>query len=279
MVVDTRDHIHHAHGEADSQPALIGRPLALVSMGWSLELATQPMRDQTDSFEQSKEDLLQYQFELKLGDRGSLHDGLVAYSPAKGDDFNFQLLFALYGSSLEDVNPSSGLDSVLPAKNLSFSPYWINPVEYSSTGADAFVDAHTDKLQVYAALIDPFQSINGFSGILPTTTLTVPPWALEQAIKAMKTIPWAGPLLIPGNIPATPAATSSSSTTAKADAASSTATATLPIDAPPGTWVWMQPVADDSNATTQVFGLTPAPKEFAVADGLQTVVEGFLRSN
>lgn len=309
MVVDANDHIHHAPGEADSQPALIGRPLALVSMGWSLELATRPMCDQTDSPEQS-EDLLKYHFDLKLGDRHSLHDGLVGYTPVSGDTFTFDQFYTLYG---DNSSSSSGSDShsgpVLPARNISFNPYWISPTEYSSTTADAFVAAHTEKLQVYAALVDPFQDINGFSGILPTTTLSVPPWVLEQSVRAMKTILRAGPLLIEGDIPAVTApatapvpttapapataaaaaaaASSSSSTTPSNTQAATTDTATattaapraaLPIDTPPGSWTWIQPVIDAGNSTNRVFALTPAPKDFAVVDGLQTVVEGFMRS-
>ncbi|OJJ42078.1 hypothetical protein ASPZODRAFT_20804 [Penicilliopsis zonata CBS 506.65] len=266
MVVDANEHIHHTPGQADSQPALIGRPLALVSMGWSLELATRPMRDQTDQPGMPDKSLLDYEFALKLGDRQSLHDGLVAYAPASGDSFTFDRLFTVYGDP-QPPGQTPAPDSLLQAENIPFHPYWINPTEYSSKAADAFAAAHTDRLQVYAALIDPFQSVHGFSGILPTTTLTVPPWALDRDIKAMKTLLRAGPLLIAGDIPATTASDSDTPSNA-----------TLPIDSPPGTWTWMQPVAD-GNTKNRLYSLTPAPKEFAVSDGLQTLVEGFMRGD
>ncbi|KAJ5682773.1 hypothetical protein N7462_005938 [Penicillium macrosclerotiorum] len=287
MVVEANESIHHAPDTlADFLPALVGRPLALVSMGWSLELATAPMRDQTDTGGPT-DDLLGYAFELKLGDRRSMHDGLVAYIPedvnltTEGSNFAFDRVYTRYGL---DIEPRQGRraredggepgsmppgSQVVPAKMLSFQPYWIDPTDYRMDQADQFMAAHNRKLQVFAALIDPSQSVHGFSGILPTTTLTVPPAALQDALKQIGTFLRVGPLLIPGELPVTPAAAVDSTVTPSA--------AVLPLDAPAeGSWTWMQPLKSENSGSRQ-FSLTPASKLFAVPDGPQTVVEGYLK--
>jgi hypothetical protein len=321
MLVDANDHIHHAPTSfADALPALIGRPFALVSMGCSLELATQPMKDQTDSQlpaggREVDDNLLEYQFGLKLGDRRSLHDGMVAFIPedkeAQNDGrsrFSFDTMYSMYGlkgvqrksrrrpqqqqesdtsptstllptpfttvpasdtaaqaaipvlslqtSPAASVQPIGGSEAILNVSGTSSpaslaqagtpsssessipdipflpraamarttspatvwnspmveptiiepeyvrcKPYFVDPMQYDMNTIEDFSRAHNRHLKVFAAIIDPFQSVHGFSGILPTVTLKVPPWALGRALKSMGTFIRVGPLLIPGDLP------------------------------------------------------------------------------
>ncbi|CEJ54947.1 hypothetical protein PMG11_01233 [Penicillium brasilianum] len=141
--------------------------------------------------------------------------------------------------------------------------------QYRIDQPDQFMAAHERKLQVFAALVDSFQSVHGFSGILPTATLIVPPATLQDALKQMGTLLRVGSLLIPGDLPAPPAASADSTVVSSA--------AVLPIDAPAeGSWSWIQPLKLEDSGSRQ-FSLTPASKLFAVPDGPQTVVEGYLK--
>lgn len=181
-------------------------------------------------------------FELKLGDRRSMHDGLVTYIPedvklaTEGPSFSFDRVYTCHGigtkprkgrRAREDGDAPGSIPSssqVVPEKVLPFKPYWIDPTECRIDQPDQFMAAHERKLQVFAALVDPFQSVHGFSGILPTTTLTVPPAALQDALMQMMTLLRVGPLLIPGDLPAPPAASADSTVVSSA--------AVNPIDAP-----------------------------------------------
>jgi hypothetical protein len=179
-----------------------------------------------------------------------------------------------------------------------FKPYFIDPTQYDVKSTIDFARAHHAQLQAFAAIIDPFQTVHGFSGFLPVTTLQVPPWALQNALKNMGTFFRAGPLLIPRDVPSTTVASAPTApATAPATAAVATTPSTteppapaprpptLPIDAPPqGKWIWMQTMTQNSSGDTaaakvdnQEFELAPTTQEFAVPDGPQTAVEGFLR--
>ncbi|KAK3899564.1 hypothetical protein C8A05DRAFT_18018, partial [Staphylotrichum tortipilum] len=60
---------------------LVGRPMALVNVGLSLELATPAMQTQSyaDLHKHDEIPLESYRFEVLLGDKTNLHDGLVGY--------------------------------------------------------------------------------------------------------------------------------------------------------------------------------------------------------
>ncbi|KAK7421111.1 hypothetical protein QQZ08_010115 [Neonectria magnoliae] len=85
MLADACQSIHHepsmlAHG--DQLLNLAGRRMALVNMGFSLELATPPMETQSyhDIQKRTLESKLSdYNFEVILRDKPNMHDGLVGY--------------------------------------------------------------------------------------------------------------------------------------------------------------------------------------------------------
>ena len=107
--------------------AIVGKPLALVSAGWSLELATEenrnwstwgggqdppktllkrvPHADRDDTFEQwdpdGKDGAKGYSFKMKLGDFDRSYDGLVGYFPPSADpasqgDWDLDHLFTYF---------------------------------------------------------------------------------------------------------------------------------------------------------------------------------------
>ena len=75
---------------ANYLPSLVGKPLALVNTGWSLELATNPLQNQSlQSLDRPAEKaLLSYQFPLRLGDPYRVFDGLIAFYDVTPNTYN-----------------------------------------------------------------------------------------------------------------------------------------------------------------------------------------------
>ncbi len=101
MLSEACQYILHALTAFDSQLLnLVGRPMALVNLSLSLELATPPMQTQSyhDLLKPAEMTLEEYKFEVLMGDKENLADGLVGYFPispqppsppaAKGSDPN-----------------------------------------------------------------------------------------------------------------------------------------------------------------------------------------------
>lgn len=60
--------------------SVLGRPLAIVQMGFNLELANAPLKNQsTIAPLDPKLDITSYYFSMKLGDKDNTLDGLVGY--------------------------------------------------------------------------------------------------------------------------------------------------------------------------------------------------------
>ncbi|KAI9692831.1 MAG: hypothetical protein M1822_004825 [Bathelium mastoideum] len=211
--------------------SLVGRPLALVNMGWSLELDSKPRTNQSTVKDQSEANApLQrgllydetaplrplYEFPIKLGDRWRNYDGLVGYfepdkKPAENGDLDLNYIFTYFGLS---SNPDPDKDLLQPIDGKPYptlKPFWLDPEAYIpdeptneayATAAQAYERNRDSKLRIFGALIDPFSPVTGFSSILPVRTLTLPPWTWESALKKMTTFFHAGPLLVTSGVPA-----------------------------------------------------------------------------
>ena len=215
--------LHHAPNDyADQVPAIFGRPLALVNMGWSLELASKPLEDQSTPAGDDnvlltgsqKLSALDYEFELKLGDKDNFNDGLIGYFaekrdasnsglPAQSDSedcsFDFSTIFtdfADYVDNNEVVKAKSDLTcSTLRPK---FRPYFVDPTEASP---EDYHHVQNQLLQVFCALVDPFSMISGYSAILPPKKLRLPQWAVNDALQDIAPFLRVGPVLVPGDLP------------------------------------------------------------------------------
>ncbi|KAK6511889.1 hypothetical protein TWF481_000793 [Arthrobotrys musiformis] len=288
---------------ADQLPAILGRPLALVNTGWSLELATAPMSDQSYQPEEAKgkaaqPTLLEYEFDLKLGDKNNSSDGVIGYffEHAPGapkysksdatDPYNMDY-DSICTDFMDPIHPPGVLNHIEHLTCVSsmpkMRPYHINPTHHSPQD---FRYLHDNMLQVFAMIIDPFSTITGYSGILPPKQLQLPPWTVEEAMKKMKPMIRVGPVLIPGALPDTSelqiasvggkGPTDSGQTQDSSDVANGIP-AHVPSD---GDWVWLQPkpVATDSDEVEYVeMPLTQYQTGFIPTEGPHTVIEGFLQ--
>ncbi|EEY21589.1 conserved hypothetical protein [Verticillium alfalfae VaMs.102] len=214
---------------AEFASALIGRPLALVNAGWSLELAADALASQADG-EQGDEDgnpktrprkpphgLLpgtgkeQYSFGVKIGDRQRGFDGLVGYfecreslSSEDTKDLGLELKsirsdFAPGGNEVKE-DPDH-LPPVAHSKLVHLNAYYESPEPRNVVDAEEYGRRHNARLKVFGALTDPFVPLHVYSGILPVRELSLPPWTWQGALARMKAFFHAGPIIVTKDVP------------------------------------------------------------------------------
>ncbi|KAK1751340.1 hypothetical protein QBC47DRAFT_454686 [Echria macrotheca] len=194
--------------------AVVGRPLALANFGFSLELATPPVKCQSSnsSFPQpNKPVLLDYDFHIKIGDKDRVYDGLVGYFNPKsgamageqqfGDELDLSEMLTYY-----DVDADRNTTQITPDRFPPISPYHLSATDFqlpaigSAEGLASAVKnlarPHWQQLRMVGALFDPFSKIHLYSGILPIASLQLPQWSLQDAMQRMTAFFHMGPLLV-----------------------------------------------------------------------------------
>ncbi|KAF3138905.1 hypothetical protein TWF569_008602 [Orbilia oligospora] len=211
---------------AEFTSSLIGRPLALVNMAWSLELASNELSSQLAGDNEPEKYLLAspneyppksqrktYKFSFKLGDKERGFDGLVGYFNGKapgacklGDALDLGKFYSHY--SPNDLVPTGEepqkdftfLKTIGKANYPSLESFYIDP---SSVDAEGYETAFNRQMSQHAfgALMDPFSPIHAYSGILPVKEITLPNWTWQTAIEKMKAFFHAGPVLVVKDVP------------------------------------------------------------------------------
>lgn len=201
---------------------LIGRPLALANMGWSLELGEPVLKNQATGAV-VQDDLLTYEFGLKLGDHEKKYDGLVGYFGTKSmsSELDFAKLFP--PSSLEYPKIKPYYPSALP----------------TATIAD-IATQHNSALHIFGGIIDPYSSVHASTGILPIKAIQLSPWVVEAAMRKITTFFRLGPLLVTNDLPK-PTAFLDSLPTTNDITSSGTSKVELPATTPVDKWSWLQP--------------------------------------
>ncbi|KAF5536848.1 hypothetical protein FNAPI_11622 [Fusarium napiforme] len=197
--------------------SLVGRPLALANMGWSLELGTNSLKNESTLGEQRVKPewgLLpgdgnnRYEFAIKFGDEKNNYDGLVGYFETTGNekDLNLNKIYTYFHTKYDlDDAPLAKIDT---KSYPHLQTFWLNPDKYKP-GTVAEVEAkareyerdRNKEMTVFGAIFDPFAPITGFSSILPMRKLLLPSWTWETALKAITTFFHAGPLVLTENVP------------------------------------------------------------------------------
>ncbi|KAK3694276.1 hypothetical protein B0T22DRAFT_487822 [Podospora appendiculata] len=206
---------------AETLASVIGKPLALVNVGWSLELAGDAYSNQSDFHTALPSDLSllggpqssvsgHYTFPIKIGDKNRLFDGTIGYfSPrSKGtatasDFYNLDTLHTYYVSNPAGTgDPRSELTTASYPK---LSPMWIPPFsnqpDLSAVDPSSYAATYARSLTVVGALIDPFCPINVYSGILPPKPLRLLPWVWQEAFSKMTAFFHLGPLVMTHEVP------------------------------------------------------------------------------
>ncbi len=186
--------------------AIVGKPLALVNVGWSLELAEPPLWPQhtlpspgivdasakIDPLRQTAADYLTtYPFPVKIGDADRPFDGVVAYWNAT-DPQPFNKVFTYFPDPTTD--DCVRID-IVPGNFPPLRPYFVDPQDHKD--GSGFAEAHTAHMMVKSVLMDPYTPVHLYSGILPIKSLQLPAWTLQQAMKNMSKCPsqvWLNPV-------------------------------------------------------------------------------------
>jgi hypothetical protein len=182
--------------------AIVGKPLALVNVGWSLELAQPPWWQQhtlppprivpdkqSDYLRTDAEKYITdtYKFPVKIGDADRPFDGVVAYwdsgNPTPSTDL--ETIHTYFPAEKND-----GLrENIVLSKYPTLTPYFLHPDPKNNPQGAGFAKSHTDQLMVKTVLMDPYTPIHLYSGILPIKKLDLPLWSLRGAMKNMSNFP------------------------------------------------------------------------------------------
>ncbi|KAI1406917.1 hypothetical protein F5Y13DRAFT_176114 [Hypoxylon sp. FL1857] len=278
--------------------SIVGKPLALVNTGWSLELDAPPFVNQsTKSNIQEPERCLTeptdatsqkeyYQFQVRLGDREASYDGLVGYfdTTAPGtDELNLDYIKTFFVPENEEMAPLKALNT---DDYPLFTPFWESPYPTQAPYTDPIEPADFDnrrnaRMSVFGAIIDPFTPVHAYSSFLPSTQLLLPPWTWQQAMNTMTAFFHAGPLTLPINVPGY-----NEKEKLTTDNARDVPARDVPLPSlGAGDWSWFQPYDGDKHGSGDG---EPVYNPFGIEsrgdltkpgfqDGPYTAVEGFLQ--
>jgi hypothetical protein len=168
--------------------AIVGKPLALVNVGFSLELSTAPLQTQTTlppSSPATAPDLLSYKFPIKIGDADRPFDGVLGYFETDNTTTgttNWSNLFTYWPST---TTPKTGDPRVLiqPTSFPTLAPFFVEPDGTLTNGSYAATLAQ--QLSIKTMILDPYTPLHVYSGILPIQSLQLPAWTVQQALTTM----------------------------------------------------------------------------------------------
>ncbi|KAJ8130866.1 hypothetical protein O1611_g2759 [Lasiodiplodia mahajangana] len=217
--------------------SVAGRPLALVNIGMSLELAAAPSENESDEFGRPQRYTLlgnstpklskgQGGFPIQIGGRNRSYDGLLGFWKPLAEDkppkepaqrgqserihdkasiekFDYSQLYTFRA----DPKNYPNVHKITP-DTLNLAPFYADPDAPANDSAEFVLIDHEEQslqrnshLQVVSALIDPFTAVHVSSGVLPTSSITLPRRSTEAALSKMATFFHQGPIVVTSNVP------------------------------------------------------------------------------
>lgn len=254
---------------------LVGRPLALANMGWSLELAEPPLVNQATSGppERAEDSILKYEFPLKLGDGGKRYNGLAGYFACGNNGLDLSEMFTFFPLDTAAAMKTTG---ICPSTYPRIKPYYPSAVLSTQLTTAQMAAQHNSELRVFGVLMDPFSSVQVSTGILPTAAIQLSPWVVEAAMRTITAFFRLGPLLVTADLPA-PSTFLPNLPTAAEFRSSEAGKLTLPAVTAVNKWAWLQPYLEQQQQQFVAAGLQNAP---SAAPGWEktpyTALEGYL---
>ncbi|KAI0156928.1 hypothetical protein GGR57DRAFT_74780 [Xylariaceae sp. FL1272] len=288
MITEAQDNLPAAPAAyAQFLNSVIGRPLALVNMGWSLELDRRPLRNEASNAatQDPKMTLTEdYDFQVKLGDKDSEYDGLVGYFNMHDDTKPAELDMAAINTFFAPAKPDEGspLSLITTTSYPTFKPFWQPTLVLGEPySAATYANLRNKKLSVFGAILDPFTPVHAYSSFLPPRALHLPSWIWQNAFNNMTTFFHAGPLCLVRDVPGVYNPDQPlDSTTWRLPPKGELALPSLGA----GDWSWLQPYDDPSTHTEAAprynpFGIqkTGDIRRPGFQKGPYTAVEGFLQ--
>jgi hypothetical protein len=169
--------------------SIVGKPLALVNVGFSLQLATPPLVTQSTLTPTSKTDspdLTSYKFPVKIGDADRPFDGVLGYWDTDNGTTGTTDWTKLY-TYFPTINPPATVGdprTLIETSNFpTLSPFFVEPD--ASLINNSYSATLAQKLQIKTVLLDPYTALHVYSGILPIKELQLPAWTVQTALKTM----------------------------------------------------------------------------------------------
>ncbi|OJJ87733.1 uncharacterized protein ASPGLDRAFT_164182 [Aspergillus glaucus CBS 516.65] len=219
MVVNALDSLPPTpNSYAQYLTAIVGKPLALVNMGWSLELDRPPLQNQATNTMMkepspslsNRPDKQYYELQVKLGDKEREYDGMVGYfnltkteDASEGEELNLDII-QTYFATPDNKFPS--LKAITSETHPKFRPFWESPWKTDPpSGSDFCNPADYDNrrnshLKVFGALVDPFTPIHAYSSFLPAQSLQLAPWTWQEAMSKVTAFFHAGPITLTADV-------------------------------------------------------------------------------
>jgi hypothetical protein len=198
MIRKAFDHMEAAPDSyAEFLSALIGQPVALTHVGWSLELSHYENKDQTlptvgASPSAPEPAISTYTVPLKIGDKTRVYDGLVGYYYPTAPE---KIYTYFPGDGADSPTVEIGID---PTSYPQLTPFHIDP---EAMPGNQYVAQRDAKLNHFIALLDPFVPLHGYTGLQPISELKLPPWTVETALKKMTAFFHLGPVVATKDVP------------------------------------------------------------------------------
>ncbi|KAH7173983.1 uncharacterized protein B0J16DRAFT_325467 [Fusarium flagelliforme] len=149
--------------------SIVGKPLALVNTGWSVELSGPPLEIQSTQAKvvEPERALLKssgpndktphYELQLRLGNEEAGYDGLVGYfdtTNPSSDQLNYNQIKTFFLPDGKPTEPLIGLDT---KEYPVFEPYWQPPYsEGSAVEPFVYEDRRNAQMSIFGAILDPF---------------------------------------------------------------------------------------------------------------------------
>ena len=240
MIRTAFDHMDTAPSSyAEFMSAVIGQPVAMTHVGWSLELSHYELVDQAlpvpGVFPAEEPGITTYSIPLKIGDKARVYDGLVGYYHPD----NLDSIYTYFPSKDPDApTVEIGID---PEAYPQLTPFHIDP---ENTAGNQFTQERDSRLNHYIALIDPFVPLHGYTGLQPISELQLPSWTVETALKQMMAFFHLGPVMATQDVPGYD---SSYALSANYDVLKNVYPGpglAIPAALAAQQWVWLQPYRD-----------------------------------
>jgi hypothetical protein len=277
--------------------SIVGKPLALVNMGWSLELDGPQLQNQSTSLDTQPDRFLLppepggkfYTFQVKLGDKEREYDGLVGYfdvlegNPPAGHELDLNHINTYYPTKRTTLSP---LEPITTDTYPKFTPFWVPPFPenppFKHIDPAVYTDRRNQNLQIYGAIMDPFTPIHAYSSFLPAKSLQLSPWTWQEAMDTMTAFFHTGPLTVTGDVLEYNPNLKLTTESMKDMPANNVSIPALGV----GDWNWLQPYVDpkggESPTDPPVFNAYGIEKKGDILKpgfqhGPYTAIEGFLQ--
>lgn len=200
--------------------ALVGKPLALVNVGWWLELSSPAYKPQNTLGMLPADpdaELASYKFPVKIGDYERPFDGIVGYfntDNVKDGSTDWTEFYTYFPSSKTDASIE-----IVPQNFPEMQPRYIDPVPtnngifnvigdsrdqtFHPLPYKSYIEARTAQYQITTCLIDPYAALHAYSPILPIKSLQLPAWTIQKAFAQMTAFFRLGPYCSTQDVPTT----------------------------------------------------------------------------